>query len=377
LSNSIEISITYDPDDVTAAGSSESNLQLAYWNTTTNTWDTIASTLDIVNHTLTGQVSHLTDFAPIIPTAEGAPDTPTGLAATRSGNTGMSLSWTAVSGATSYLLYRDTSASGSFPYLVTTGGVSASDSGLSSNTTYYYKVTSSNASGESAASDAASATTCASVTDGVVSGAACALTCNSGYRESSGSCLPIGGGGIGSGGSGGSSVPTPVYTVVPGTDEIAATVETATPEPVVISAPVTSVVSSVFTKTMKAGMTSVDVKRLQQILNSDSDTQIASSGVGSPGHETNYFGNLTREAIKKFQKKYNIVSSGTEATTGYGLVGPSTRAKLQEAFSQTPTTETQATIDALETQIKSLQEQLATLLTELTQMLQAQLNETQ
>ena len=135
----------------------------------------------------------------------------------------------------------------------------------------------------------------------------------------------IGGGGI-SGGGGGGSVPTPVYTVVPGTQVSAAV-------PSVVSAAPTAVsVSAVFTTTMKVGMTSADVKRLQQILNSDSDTQIAVSGVGSPGNETEYFGNLTSEAVKKFQKKYGIVSSGTAETTGYGLVGPGTRAKLQEVF---------------------------------------------
>ncbi|MBU4480607.1 peptidoglycan-binding protein, partial [Patescibacteria group bacterium] len=331
------ISITYDPDDVTAAGSSESNLQLAYWNTTTNTWDPIASTLDTVNHTLTGQVSHLTDFAPIIPTAEGAPTTPTGLAVSRSGDTGMSLSWTAVSGATGYLLYRDTASDGSFPYLTTTSGVSASDSGLTGGTTYYYKVTSSNTSGESAASSAVSATTCASVSNGVVSSAACTLACNSGYLESSGSCARLSGGGVMGGVSGGASVPTPVYVVIPGTAETTVTTETeseVSEAPVQTQTQIQTQISAMFTKTMKLGMSSSDVKRLQQLLNSDPDTQILVSGVGSSGNETEYFGSLTKEAVKKFQAKYGIVSSGDENTTGYGLVGPGTRAKLAEVFTQ-------------------------------------------
>ena len=83
----------------------------------------------------------------------------------------------------------------------------------------------------------------------------------------------------------------------------------------------------VFAKALKTGSTNTDVKKLQLILNSDSDTQIASSGVGSPGQETNYYGSLTRKAVEKFQVKYGIAKSGDE---GYGTVGPKTRAKLNE-----------------------------------------------
>lgn len=91
-------------------------------------------------------------------------------------------------------------------------------------------------------------------------------------------------------------------------------------------------ISAVFTVAFTKGQSNPDIKRLQQLLNSDPDTAVATSGVGSAGNETNYYGSLTEKAIQKFQLKYNIVSSGDPNTTGYGRLGPKTRAKLQEVF---------------------------------------------
>lgn len=88
-------------------------------------------------------------------------------------------------------------------------------------------------------------------------------------------------------------------------------------------------VSAVFTGGLAKGMSNSDVKRLQQLLNSDSETKITESGVGSPGNETEYFGGLTEQAVQKFQKKYNLAQEGD---AGYGYVGPKTRAKLLEVF---------------------------------------------
>ncbi|MBU2597318.1 MAG: peptidoglycan-binding protein [Planctomycetes bacterium] len=91
-------------------------------------------------------------------------------------------------------------------------------------------------------------------------------------------------------------------------------------------------VSAIFNVDLYLGIRHADVKRLQQLLNSDPDTCLVKDGVGSPGNETDYFGSLTEKAVKKFQKKYGIVSSGAPQTTGYGCVGRKTRAKLVEVF---------------------------------------------
>ncbi|MBU3925945.1 peptidoglycan-binding protein [Patescibacteria group bacterium] len=47
------------------------------------------------------------------------------------------------------------------------------------------------------------------------------------------------------------------------------------------------------------------------------------------GLVTGYYGPLTESAIKKFQCNHGIVCSGAPETTGYGAVGPLTRAKIR------------------------------------------------
>jgi fibronectin type 3 domain-containing protein len=84
---------------------------------------------------------------------------PSGLSATGVTKSQINLSWTAVSGATSYKIYRATSQTGTYSYVGTTSGNSYANTGLKADTTYWYKVSTVDNVGEGAQSTAVSGRT--------------------------------------------------------------------------------------------------------------------------------------------------------------------------------------------------------------------------
>jgi len=109
------------------------------------------------------QLSELQMFASGV---GSAPAAPTGLTAT-AGDTQIALSWTASSGATSYSVYRGTTAGDESTTAIASGitTMSYTNTGLTNGTAYYYKVTANNVIGTSGYSNEASATPTAAAID--------------------------------------------------------------------------------------------------------------------------------------------------------------------------------------------------------------------
>lgn len=108
---------------------------------------------------------------------------------------------------------------------------------------------------------------------------------------------------------------------------------------------VTPTVSNAFTFAgpLKLGDSGFSVRELQRSLNLSVDTKIADAGPGSPGNETDYFGSLTKNAVRRFQQKYaSDILTPAGLTSGTGYVGGFTIKKLNSmsgnAYPQNQTT---------------------------------------
>lgn len=152
-------------------------------------------------------------------------------------------------------------------------------------------------------------------------------TCTSSASNSGSSTNGAPAAGGGGGGGGGSVYIAPVNPAVSAKPATPAVPGVSPAVPAIPAIP-----AVVFKKILSVGVTSSDVMSLQQILNADPDTMIASMGAGSPGKETKYFGPATKKAIQKFQVKFGISGPGKD---GYGILGPKTRTKLNEISSKT------------------------------------------
>jgi len=94
------------------------------------------------------------------------PDIPANLDATAISSSQINLTWNSVSEATSYYVFRSTSSSGTYTKIATVTDELYNNTGLSANTTYYYKVQAHNTQGTSDYSTTAYATTKSTSTSG-------------------------------------------------------------------------------------------------------------------------------------------------------------------------------------------------------------------
>lgn len=77
----------------------------------------------------------------------------------------------------------------------------------------------------------------------------------------------------------------------------------------------------VIDRTLSLGMNGIDVRGLQEFLSYEE--LLSKTAING------YFDLQTQQAVQKWQTSHGIVSSGTAGTTGYGAVGPRTRALIQ------------------------------------------------
>jgi len=106
---------------------------------------------------------------------------------------------------------------------------------------------------------------------------------------------------------GGTVGATPVYTGATGVSPLSGVVNSST--------------CPLIGRVLKRGSSGDDVSRLQRFLAQD-------PAIYPEAQITGYYGALTEAAVKRWQAKYNIVSSGSAETTGYGVTGPRTAAAI-------------------------------------------------
>ena len=135
-----------------------------------------------------------------------------------------------------------------------------------------------------------------------------------------------------SGGGGFSPVPVPVLVPAP-----SPTPQTQT-TPGLIS-PISSSASLFLTQTLKSGSKGDEVKALQKYL-----------GVKVTG----LYGDLTRIAVQKFQETNKLAKKGD---SGYGTVGPKTKAKLNEMLLQQGSSKPESE-EQIKNEIQSIQSKI-------------------
>lgn len=175
-------------------------------------------------------------------------------------------------------------------------------------------------------------------------------TCGSSGSLSGGSPGSVSTGGGGGGSSGGSSpaptsIPTPIpVSTVPAPVPTSASAPSASPTIALIQQQIAAIMAriaslrggqatpaptavppayGVFARVINPGERNDEVHRLQQLLAQD-------PAIYPEGTVSGYYGALTRNAVRRFQLKYGVISS--ENDLGNGRVGPKTRAKLNEIF---------------------------------------------
>lgn len=211
---------------------------------------------------------------------------PFGLTATAVGVSEIDLAWggsTVASGTPAYNIYRNGQP------IASTTATSYADTGLAAGTSYGYDVTAFDQNGNFSGPSNNVGTSTFPAPASTGSASAAAVNPSATYTP------PIG----------------PVTILGPQGPTVVSSVP-ATPSSIT-SAPL-------LTTTLYLGLRGTAVTTLQTML-------IAQGDLGA-SYATGYFGALTQKAVQQFQCAKNIICSGSPWTTGWGSVGPKTRAAL-------------------------------------------------
>jgi len=105
-------------------------------------------------------------------------------------------------------------------------------------------------------------------------------------------------------------------------------------------------VLATFDTNLSLGSTGEVVLELQKFLNSNKETRVADIGPGSPGNETYYFGNLTKNAVIKFQEYYrDEILLPVGLYYGSGHFGTQSRKKAMSLYAQNSTPQKETSLD--------------------------------
>ena len=99
--------------------------------------------------------------------------------------------------------------------------------------------------------------------------------------------------------------------------------------PAIAATSQSNLICPALTRSLKRGSSGADVTRLQKFLAQD-------PGVYPEGQIAGNFGALTEAAVKRWQVKFNIMTSGTPDTTGFGAVGARTMAAMEKQCMGSP-----------------------------------------
>ncbi len=353
LSGTTTISFPISKSELTTAGISTldqvNKIAIKYLDTTSNLWvqpgpttvalnpttaSTFADLSSDVAATFTVTTSHLSDFALSSPTGLVTLDTPTNLTASAGIGT-VGLSWTAVSGATKYDIYKKLG--DLYPYLAQTTTTLYTAIGLTNNTTYYFKVSALNdANDESTASSAVSATPMGGGGGGNIITGWSAPTPTPVVSQTESQTTPV---------STSTPSPSPTATAVPAVPPTIAGLQakisvllaqlkalqavsiSALSQPQSTQPQLTSNIPAgyKFKKVLKFGQVSKDIRYLQIFLKSQG-TDIYPEGIVNGS-----FGPATKAAVIRFQEKYaGEILTPIGFSKGTGKFGLMTLKKINE-----------------------------------------------